>query len=111
MIPSDGMQPKATNIITNTPFITFDGIVRVFWSNVTIGAVTGCFYFFLHIGGAGKISACKTREKSRISSPGSLWHFIFLPLEYPFTVYIAKLVMVGDRDRNCISPSYRIHRR
>ena len=34
---SDGMQPKVTNIITNTPFITFDGIVRVFWSNVTIG--------------------------------------------------------------------------
>ena len=39
----------------------------------------------------------------------------FLPLEYPFTVYIAKLVMVADRDRNCIhpfiSPSYRIRSR
>ena len=95
----------------NTPFITFAGIVQVFWSNVTIRQRQDVSIFFLHIGGAGKISACKIREKSRISSPGSLWHFIFLPLEYLFAVYIAKLVMVGDRDRNCIHPSYRIHRR
>ena len=32
----------------------------------------------------------------------------FLPLEYLFTVYISKLVMVGDRDRNCIHPSKKI---
>ena len=68
-------------------------------------------FFFLHSGGQKRAVPVKPGRKAVYHLPVVFGTLFFLPLEYPFTVYIAKLVMVGDRDRNCISPSYRIHRR